>query len=57
MTTSKVKLTMSDIHSKTSRHVKKQENLTKTGKKHEQFKTDSALIELPELGHVDVTSY
>lgn len=48
---------MSDIHSKTSRHVKKQENLTKTGKKHEQFKTDSALIELPELGHVDITSY
>lgn len=48
---------MSDIHSKTTRHVNKQENLTKTGEKYEWFKTDSALIEIPELGDVDITSY
>lgn len=45
VTTSKVKLTMPDIHSKTSRHVKKQENLTKTWENHKQFKTDAALTE------------
>lgn len=57
MATYKVKMTKSAIQSKTSRHIKKQENITKTEKKYQPFKSDPELIEMPELGDMDKTVF
>lgn len=47
MVTNKVKLTMSGFQSKTTRHVKKQENITKNEEKYKPFKIN--LMDMPEL--------
>lgn len=54
MATSKIKLIKSAIQSKTSRHVKKQENITKIEEIYQPFKSDPKLIETPKLGDMEL---